>query len=49
MSPDLETRTDYDRQVFLRLGIMTLVWIILLVAAGVALVLFGDFLVDLVV
>ena len=40
---------DRDRQVFRRLGIMTIVWVILLVVAGLLLLFYGGFLTDLVV
>ena len=40
---------DRDRQVFRRLGIMTVVWVILLVVAGLLLLFYGGVLTDLVV
>ena len=40
---------DRDRQVFRRLGVMTIVWVILLVVAGLLLLFYGGFLTDLVV
>ena len=40
---------DRDRQVFRRLGIMTVVWVILLVVAGLLLLFYGGALTDLVV
>ena len=40
---------DRDRQVFRRLGIMTVVWGILLVVAGLLLLFYGGVLTDLVV
>ena len=49
MTSKLDPRTEYDQSVFRRLGVMTIVWILLLVFAGVALVVYGDFLVDLFV
>jgi hypothetical protein len=44
-----ETADNIDRRVFTRLGVMTIVWIILLVVAGVLLLFFGPSLADLVV
>jgi hypothetical protein len=44
-----ETADDTDRRVFTRLGVMTIVWIILLVVAGLLLLFFGPSLADLVV
>ena len=49
MAEKLDPRTEYDQTVFRRLGVMTVVWILLLVFAGVGLVVYGDFLVDLFV
>ena len=49
MTAKLDPRSEYDQTVFRRLGVMTIVWIILLVFAGVALVVYGDFLVDIFV
>jgi hypothetical protein len=40
---------DYDREIFTRLGVMTIVWIVLLVVAGLLLLFFGPTLADLVV
>jgi len=40
---------DRDRQVFRRLGVMTVVWVILLVVAGLLLLFYGGALTDLVV
>jgi hypothetical protein len=40
---------DYDREIFTRLGVMTIVWIVLLVVAGLLLLFFGPSLADLVV
>jgi hypothetical protein len=40
---------DYDREIFTRLGVMTTVWIVLLVVAGLLLLFFGPTLADLVV
>lgn len=40
---------DRDRKVFTRLGVMTIVWVILLVIAGLLLLYFGPSLADLVV
>jgi hypothetical protein len=44
-----ETADNIDRRVFTRLGVMTIVWIILLVVAGLLLLFFGPSLADLVV
>lgn len=44
-----ETADNIDRRVFTRLGVMTIVWIILLVVSGVLLLFFGPSLADLVV
>ena len=44
-----ETADDTDRRVFTRLGVMTIVWVILLVVAGLLLLFFGPSLADLVV
>jgi hypothetical protein len=38
-----------DRQVFRRLGVMTIVWVILLVVAGLLLLFYGPTLAELVV
>lgn len=40
---------DRDRQVFTRLGVMTIVWVILLIIAGLLLLYFGPSLADIVV
>jgi hypothetical protein len=40
---------DTDRKVFTRLGVMTIVWIILLIVAGLLLLFFGPSLAELVV
>jgi hypothetical protein len=40
---------DTDRRVFTRLGVMTIVWIILLIVAGLLLLFFGPSLAELVV
>lgn len=39
---------DEDRRVFTRLGIMTIVWVIMLIVAGLLLLYFGPQLADLV-
>jgi len=39
---------DRDRQVFRRLGVMTIVWVILLVVAGLLLLFYGPTLAELV-
>jgi hypothetical protein len=44
-----ETADDVDRKVFTRLGVMTIVWIIILVVAGLLLLYFGPSLAELVV
>ena len=49
MGQDIESGTEYDRKIFGRLGIMTIVWVVLLVAAGLALLQFGGVLSELVV
>jgi hypothetical protein len=41
--------TDRDRRVFRRLGVMTIVWVLLLVAAGLLLLFYGPALSNLVV
>jgi len=40
---------DEDRKVFTRLGIMTIVWVIMLIIAGLLLLYFGPQLADIVV
>jgi hypothetical protein len=49
MSQETESGAEYDKEIFGRLGIMTIVWVVLLVAAGVALLQFGGALEQLVV
>lgn len=40
---------DRDREVFTRLGVMTIVWVIVLIIAGLLLLFFGPTLAELVV
>lgn len=42
------SRDENDSQVFRRVGLLTILWILFLVAAGVALIVMGDALFDLV-
>lgn len=44
-----EETDDEDRRVFTRLGIMTIVWVIMLIVAGLLLLYFGPQLADIVV
>jgi hypothetical protein len=44
-----EKADDVDRKVFTRLGVMTIVWIIILIVAGLLLLFFGPSLAELVV
>lgn len=43
-----DSRDANDREVFRRVGILTVIWVILLVVAGLALLFFGDQLFQLV-
>lgn len=44
-----EETDDQDRKVFTRLGIMTILWVIMLIVAGLLLLYFGPQLADIVV
>ncbi|QLD86117.1 hypothetical protein HWV23_10390 [Natronomonas halophila] len=48
MTTESEPRDANDQQVFRRVGILTILWVILLVIAGLALIFFGDSLFELV-
>lgn len=45
----IEGAADRDRKVFTRLTVMTIVWVIMLIVAGLLLLYFGPALADLVV
>ncbi len=44
-----EDTDDRDRRIFTRLGVMTIVWVLLLIVAGLLLLFYGPSLSDLVV
>jgi hypothetical protein len=48
MTTESEARDTNDQQVFRRVGLLTILWVILLVIAGLALIFFGDSLFELV-
>jgi hypothetical protein len=43
-----DSRDANDAEVFRRVGYLTLLWVVLLVIAGIALIVFGDVLFELV-
>lgn len=49
MTTSSDPRNANDEEVFRRVGLLTILWVILLVLAGLALIFFGDALFDLVV
>lgn len=49
MNTQSEARDTNDQEVFRRVGILTALWVVLLVLAGLALIFFGDSLFDLVI
>lgn len=49
MTTQSDSRDTNDQEVFRRVGILTALWVILLVLAGLALLFAGDSLFDLVV
>jgi hypothetical protein len=42
MTTESEPRDANDQEVFRRVGILTILWVVLLVLAGAALIFFGD-------
>jgi hypothetical protein len=48
MTTNTDSRDANDREVFRRVGVLTVLWVILLVLAGLALLFFGDALFELV-
>ncbi|WP_336134480.1 hypothetical protein [Natronomonas amylolytica] len=49
MTTSSDPRNANDEEVFRRVGYLTILWVILLVIAGLALIFFGDALFDLIV
>lgn len=49
MPTHTDSRDTNDKEVFRRVGILTVLWVILLILAGLALLFAGDSLFDLVV
>ncbi|MEF8807208.1 hypothetical protein [Natronomonas sp.] len=49
MVTNSDSRDSNDEEVFRRVGLVTLFWVLALVLAGLALIFFGDALFDLVV